>query len=68
METSFDRLVRFLDVEDQVYYGEAPPVPDPVELVGQSLCIYEGRAPWDEDFHLTDTTKKIQQVGIASLS
>lgn len=45
METSFERLVRFTDPDHQSFYGEAPPIDDPTQLVGQSVFIYKGTRP-----------------------
>ena len=59
----FTRLVRFADIFGEVWYGEADGKDLTREgLVGQSVPIYDGGNPWDEDFCRTSHTKEIAQV------
>jgi hypothetical protein len=60
---NFTRLVRFADTSGRVWYGEADGKDLTREgLVGQSVPIYDGESPWDEDFCRTSDTKEISQV------
>lgn len=59
---NFNRLVRFEDQKGQVHYGEASIQDAQSDLIGQSLKIYEGSEPWDNDFHLTEDTATISRV------
>ena len=58
----FKYLVRFEDHEGNVHYGEASAEEARSDLTGLSVNIYEGSAPWDDDFHISDRRATIAQV------
>jgi hypothetical protein len=57
------RLVRFVDTEGQVHYGElGTEVVTDDSLEGLTVSVYEGTGPLDSDFVLGPTKKKIAKV------
>lgn len=74
--SKFDRLVRFKSCDGEIYYGEIKDKESTVEsLQGQSVIVYKGNNPWDDDFERTTKKEKIDQVyytvllcGVESLS
>jgi hypothetical protein len=62
MDTAFGRLVRFADPDGHVWYGEAPSVADPATLIGKTIPVYAGNAPWDEEFRMTSESKVVHDV------
>lgn len=62
MDTAFNRLVRFVDTEDNVQYGEAGAITDPAKLIGESVEVYEGQEPWLAGFRKTGMSKQIKEV------
>lgn len=60
---AFNRLVRFEDATGKVLYGELPK--DTAwhqDLIGLTVELYQGTAPWDADFHLTKSKGKIAKL------
>jgi hypothetical protein len=64
MPSPFTRLVRFTTPSGETYYGEAgardPGADD--ELRGRRVRIFEGGAPWDEGFALSEREEEISEV------
>jgi hypothetical protein len=60
---TFNRLVRFEDATGKVSFGEIPAdIAWDQDLIGLSVELYEGAAPWDADFHLTKSKGKIAKI------
>lgn len=57
----FQRLVRFIASDGQIYYGEAGDDWES-ELVGRTVKVFTGLNPWAPDFELSDQLATIQQV------
>lgn len=62
METSFGRLVRFADADGKVWFGEAGSVTDPAELIGKSIEIYHGSAPWALASERSGEQREVKEV------
>lgn len=61
----FHRLVRFVDNEGQIYYGElGTEFEVDGSLEGLIVAVYEGKGPFDSNFVLGSTTKTIAKVWI----
>ena len=58
----FKYLVRFEDHEGHVHYGETSAEGARSDLTGLSVNIYEGTAPWDDGFHISEKKATIAQV------
>jgi hypothetical protein len=65
--SAFHRLVRFVDNEGQVNYGELDnQVGTDGSLEGLVVSVYEGKGPLDSGFVLGPTKKAIAKAWIAS--
>jgi hypothetical protein len=60
---NFSRLVRFKDPAGTIYYGEFGNQAASVDgLIGGSVPVYKGGAPWDDEFELTEKRAEIAEV------
>jgi len=63
MMSAFNRLVRFEDHAGAIHYGEVPEdTAWDVDLIGLTVCLYEGDSPWHTNFHLTNSKGKIAKL------
>lgn len=62
MKTNFSRLVRFVDVDGQIQYGEAGSILDPSKLIGTSVKTYRCSSPWDPNLEETGEQKEVKEV------
>ena len=60
----FGRLVRFKNQAGSIFFGEVPGTQSVTEesLNGSSVSVYDGEAPWDHDFCLSDRREEIHEV------
>lgn len=68
MVPSFTSIFRFRDPEGTTHYGEAGSSKNHTKesLSGREVRIFNGHVPWDSDFTLTDSTRTVTEVTIAS--
>jgi hypothetical protein len=59
---NFKYLVRFEDQEGHVQYGEASAEASRADLTGLTVNIYEGSAPWNDDFRTSEKKATISRV------
>jgi len=62
MKTSFERLIRFVDENGSVQYGEAGAIIDPAKLIGEPVEVFEGQTPWDAMFRKSGIRKVVKKV------
>lgn len=59
----FNRLVRFKNPTNEIYYGEVEEKQWTMEsLLGTAVDVYRGENPWDDDFERTSTKETINEV------
>jgi hypothetical protein len=60
---NFERLVRFKNPAGDIFYGEVEKKDSTAEsLSGQSVVVYEGENPWDDNFVRTSKKETVDQV------
>lgn len=63
---TFDRLVRFKTSAGTISFGEVGLDNNKLltreQLVGAEVLVYDGKAPWDEGFRLSDRKERIAEV------
>jgi hypothetical protein len=59
---TFRYLIRFKDVSRKILLGEAGAPKKAETLLGSSVSIYQGSAPWDPKLHLTARTAEVKEV------
>lgn len=61
---SFTSIVRFRAEDGNTYYGEAGASLNHTQenLVGRIVPVFEGLHPWDDDFVLTESRRKVVEV------
>lgn len=59
---SFNRLVRFQNDHGSVLYGELSPDFGGDNFVGAQVTVYDGNAPWDDDFVKTSRRETIKTL------
>jgi hypothetical protein len=60
---NFEYLIRFESDLGEILYGEAGKPTSAEALVGSTVKVYDGTAPWDPHLRLTDKTANVAQVG-----
>lgn len=60
----FTSLLRFRDEAGTIHYGEAGASLNHTKesLTGRLVSIFQGRYPWDDDFVLTESQRKVVEV------
>jgi hypothetical protein len=63
---TFDRLIRFKTSAGTTFFGEVGFDNDKLltrqQLVGREVLVYDGKAPWDEGFRLSDRKESMAKV------
>lgn len=61
--SNFKRLIRFRNPAGQIYYGEADGMGSTLEMLrGQTVPVYKGHNPWDDDFNLSLDRDEVAEV------
>lgn len=59
---AFRYLIRFKDASGKILLGEAGAPRKAETLLGSSVRVYQGSAPWDPKLRLTERTAEVKEV------
>ena len=59
---AFRYLIRFKDVSGKILLGEAGAPKKAETLLGSTVRVYQGSAPWDPNLKLTERTAEVKEV------
>jgi hypothetical protein len=66
--SNFKRLIRFRNPAGNIHYGEVDTIGSTLEkLLGETVPVFRGQSPWDDDFSQTSEREEIAEVSLMNL-